>query len=251
MSSYVVSKEQCPACHKLGKDNSHDNLAIYSDGHKYCYSCGHLESLSTIKRIKYQMNKQEDRVEEPIYLPSDCDTLYPIRALEWIEQYELTKTDLLNHNVMWSDSIQRLIFPIYGDGHLIAWQGRSFHLGDMAIAKIPKWFGKGNLSSVYNILGKGDRLVITEDIISAIKVSRCGVMSMPLYGSFIGRERFKRLYNLYGDQVEISIWLDPDKRTEALKEAKLGEVCGLHTTVIYSNKDPKEHTYEEIKNILI
>ena len=74
---------------------------------------------------------------------------------------------------------------------------------------------------------------------------------MPLYGSFIGRERFKRLYSLYGNSVGIYIWLDPDKRLEALKESKLGQLCGLHTHPIFSNMDPKEHSYEEIKKILI
>ena len=37
--SYVVSKDQCPKCAAQGNDNSGDNLAIYSDGHHYCYAC--------------------------------------------------------------------------------------------------------------------------------------------------------------------------------------------------------------------
>ena len=37
--SFVVSKEQCPKCADNGADNSHDNLAVYSDGHAYCFAC--------------------------------------------------------------------------------------------------------------------------------------------------------------------------------------------------------------------
>lgn len=39
--SKAVGKEQCPECAKHGRDRSHDNLVIYDDGHKYCFSCSH------------------------------------------------------------------------------------------------------------------------------------------------------------------------------------------------------------------
>ena len=35
----VISKERCPKCAAEGNDRSGDNLAIYSDGHGYCFSC--------------------------------------------------------------------------------------------------------------------------------------------------------------------------------------------------------------------
>lgn len=38
--SKLISREACPLCIKEGRDISEDNLAIYNDGHKYCYA-GH------------------------------------------------------------------------------------------------------------------------------------------------------------------------------------------------------------------
>lgn len=35
----VVRKEQCPECAAHGRDRSQDNLAVYDDGHKYCFAC--------------------------------------------------------------------------------------------------------------------------------------------------------------------------------------------------------------------
>jgi hypothetical protein len=249
MTSTVIKKERCPNCAKLGKDNSHDNLAIYNDGHSYCYSCGWNTSISKTQKIKnFSKTKTEDKPKE-VSLPEDCSLDYPERALKWIEQYELTKTDLMLHNTLWSNNHRRLIFPIYGnDANIIAYQGRDFD--DTPEKTRPKWFGHGNLKGTFNILGKGSRLYLTEDIISAIKVSKCGVMSMPLYGSFVGLERFKRLYRLYGNSIGIYIWLDPDKRKEAYEEAQLGLLCGLKCSTIYSDKDPKEHSYTEIKEII-
>ena len=37
--SKVVSRERCPSCALNGRDTGEDNLAVYDDGHKFCYSC--------------------------------------------------------------------------------------------------------------------------------------------------------------------------------------------------------------------
>ena len=39
-----VGKEQCPKCSEEGRDRHGDNLAIYDDGSKYCFSCSYSES---------------------------------------------------------------------------------------------------------------------------------------------------------------------------------------------------------------
>ena len=254
-SSQVVGKEQCPKCASLGKDTSKDNLIIYSDGHKHCYSCSYHIDISGVERFKQkEMKECKIKKENPIFLPYDCDINFPQRTLDWIKKYDLTKIDLYNHNVMWSDSIQRLIFPVYSGGILVAWQGRSFNTQDMGIAKIPKWYGKGDLKNTFNILGnnlgRGDKLVLTEDIVSAIKVSKCSVMAMPLYGCVVGQERFKRLYNLFKNEIEVVVWLDDDKRKEGAIEAKLGRLLGLNVTTISTELDPKEIPYNKIKEII-
>ena len=37
--SKLIGKEACPACQKKGRDTDGNNLAVYSDGGKYCWSC--------------------------------------------------------------------------------------------------------------------------------------------------------------------------------------------------------------------
>ena len=41
--SKVMKKEQCPACAERGQDTGQDNLAVYDDGHKYCFACKYYE----------------------------------------------------------------------------------------------------------------------------------------------------------------------------------------------------------------
>jgi hypothetical protein len=252
MTSYVLKQTQCQACKSLGKDTSHDNLAIYSDGHSFCFSCGWSSRGNEVVRFKSKTILKEQSMENKeaaVFLPPDCTTEYPKRALAWIFQYELTTNDLLLNNALWSSTIERLIFPIYGDsGNILAWQGRDFSLSKET--KRAKWFGRGHLRDTVHILGRGSRLILVEDVVSAIKLSKCGVMACPIYGSFIGRQRFKRLRTILKDTDRVYVWMDPDKRLEDLKEAKLGILCGLNVHPIFSDMDPKEHSYEEIKEIL-
>ncbi len=244
-SCYHVKNTVCPQCRRIGNDKSGDNLAVYSDGHSWCWSCGYYVSGSGISRFKSRVH-QEPITKHEVVLPSDSDVCYPTRALEWVGHYDLTRNDLLNHNALWSESYKRLIFPIYGDTGLIAYQGRYF--GE---EKRPKWWGVGDLKNTFHILGKSSsQLVLVEDIVSAIKLSKF-TMAMPLFGSHVGAVRFKRLYSLYKDTVEVCVYLDPDKRSESIVEARRGMLCGLRTRVIYSERDPKEESVEKLKEILL
>ena len=37
--SKVINRKRCPACAAQGNDTSGNNLAVYDDGHSYCYAC--------------------------------------------------------------------------------------------------------------------------------------------------------------------------------------------------------------------
>lgn len=245
MTSFLIKQERCPKCADNGKDTSKDNLGVYSDGHKYCFACGYTELPDGITRFK---NKSLDIKQEQhkVFLPSDVSIDYPKIALEWVEQYELDKNTLLKHNVMWSNNKKRLYFPVYGEEELLAYQGRYF--GTDPNKK--KWWGKGDFKNIFHIIGQqGRSLVLVEDIVSAIKISRF-TQAMPLFGNHIGKERFKRLFKLLPRGLELIIWLDPDIRSHSLVQSKIGAIMGLNTRTVFSDGDPKEHTYEEIKNYL-
>ena len=44
-----VAYEPCPKCQSMGNDTSGDNLARYSDGHGFCFSCKHYEHSSDLE----------------------------------------------------------------------------------------------------------------------------------------------------------------------------------------------------------
>lgn len=242
-NSYLIRQERCPECAKQGKDTSGNNLAVYSDGHQFCYSCSYYVPSNGIARFKSK--NEPELIKHEVVLPSDSDVNYPARAIEWINKYELTRNDLLTNNVLWSENKQRLIFPVYGPTGLIAYQGRYF--GE---DKEVKWYGRGNLKDTFHILGRSSsQLVLVEDIVSAIKLAKF-TEAMPLFGSHVGIERFKRLRKLIEPSVEVFLYLDPDMRRKSIVEARIGSMVGLNMRVIYSGADPKEESYETLKEIL-
>lgn len=238
--SHFVKTTRCPKCAEIGNDRKGDNLAIYSDGHKWCYSCGYYEGIDTIKSFLKQ-NKTH-LPKSRVYLPEDCDFKYPLHALAWVKQYELTEIDLKNHHVMYSESKQSLFFPVFQDGDLLLYSTRYFGTNK----KHPKTIIMGKTSNTLNIIGNGNTLVLTEDVVSAIKVSKF-TAAMPLYGCNIQKRTVAMLQHL--SYNKILLWLDPDKRAEALQQARKFKPL-LNIEVIFSDGDPKEIPLQEIKKMI-
>ena len=227
--STLLYKTRCPKCAENGLDTTGDNLGIYSDGHSYCFSCGYFlygNSLEKLKVQKFGITKNQ------LHLPEDITQNIPKIPFEWLQQYYRDSVSLF-----WSEQKQWLIFPIYINGELIAYQARNFGIG-------PKWIGFNISNSLFYILGnRSNEIVLVEDIISALKVSSIK-QSMPLFGSHIGLRRLARLKEIGIGKVWV--WLDADKRSYALSSAKESLLLGLETRVIYTELDPKEYSLFEI-----
>lgn len=237
--------EPCPKCRENGRDRRGNNLGVYDDGSKYCYSCGyHSHGKPTIP-VAIQLEQQ---LPSSLSLPDDVEPYYPAQCLVWVGQYELNKNDLYTNKCLWSEHLQRLIFPIYSSEgrELLAWQGRYFGTDR---AK-PKWFSYGKLDTVFHIFNRErsrGSLVVVEDIVSAIKLGKVGHAVMPLFGSYISQKKMASLKLL---TAHLTIWLDPDKYKEAVKFCKEANIISLPCTVVNTDKDPKEVSFEELDRTL-
>ena len=234
--SHVIRKEACPECRRIGNDKSGDNLAVYSDGHCFCYRCGSISGRKTLTRT-------EPTTNQGITLPADITTELPFEARAWLGQYQLARLDLNRNHVMWSEKWSRIIFPYFNETELLAWQGR--YVGtDKTKAK---WFSHGKIHAIIHpVQVTKQKAIMVEDIVSAIKVSRlCG--AIPIFGSSVSAKQILRLKTVVD---EVWYWLDPDMRTKSVKMAKLSNLLGLPAHVIFSDRDPKEHSHDDIANIL-
>lgn len=183
-----------------------------------------------------------------VVLPHDVDVNYHSEALEWIAKYELTRSDLLINRVLWSESRRLLIFSFSdGEGRIIAWQGRNF-----GTVYRTKWFGRGQLEDTFVFFPRNKqritRIFFVEDIVSAIKLGKHfdskkeldGWVAMPIFGSHISQLRLSRCLLLFHDNSTVTIWLDRDKASQAIKFAKQAESLGFTSSTIITEVDPKE-----------
>lgn len=250
-----VANGPCPDC------GSRDGRGEYDDGSYWCFGCKRYTASSVASRIAAIRAEQDGVIEETIEgvtLPEDFDPHYiPLEAQAWMAQYELNAVDLKRNRVGWSHTRQRMIFPIIIADQLLAWQGRYF--GDLPTKHgnkeddkgPPKWLTRGKIHELTYILrctGKQSRLVLVEDLPSAMKLQKLGQCSSPLFGAQITSKQKNGL--LHSGFDELVFWLDRDKAKDAARMVKQFADIGFKTELIITDKDPKEIPTRQLEEIL-
>jgi len=248
--SLRVHHEQCPRCRATGRDSSGDNLACYPDGHKYCFACGYVVPATQLSQLNKELKRLQgimsDKVSLSHALPDDVDLDFSVDALSWLKQYGITEKEILDHNICYSVSKEWLIFPYYNtvvgdDEDLIAWQARSFDGEGM------RWKSFGPIGDVVYPVGDNNtstKVVIVEDIVSAIKVGRVQT-TVPLFGS--DRTKIeKMIQRLSRSWQQIVFWLDRDAQDRAVWAAMQCPLYACRGYVIATENDPKTYDEDEI-----
>lgn len=238
MTSHLLYKTRCPKCAESGRDRKGDNLGVYSDGHTFCFSCGH----STGSSINAKLSAKKSTTKQIPDFPEDISINLDREPQRWLLQY-FEEHEFPRY--LWSNQEQKLYF-LLEDG---AFQYRYFGNN----RDHPKWVGYGINENLIHIVTPRDRtvdatsLVLVEDLISAEKVGHI-TPTLCLFGSNISLKRLAVLRQLGYNKVVI--WLDWDKKEYAMKAAQLAQSIGLQAQVIHTIKDPKEYNAQEITEIL-
>ena len=74
--------------------------------------------------------------------------------------------------------------------------------------------------------------------------------ALPLFGTHISIDRWKKLSTIIHKKSQVIIWLDPDMYQTSIKHANVGRQYGMNTEIILSDLDPKEHTLVDIARYL-
>jgi hypothetical protein len=192
------------------------------------------------------MFTEDIKSSDSLSLPLDFSRFIPAEPLRWLNQYELTKEEITDNRIGWSQSEGMLIFPYFGEENdLICWQGRYFP------KRVPKVFTRGFpdrhilrhvcVDSLYS-----GSMVVVEDAVSAIRVVRvCD--SSPLLGAHLSLHKAIGLSRLYKNLI---LWLDGDKGKEMMKFKNRYSPMFENVKIIISEKDPKEHNEKEIFDFL-
>ena len=239
--SVFIGHEPCPKC------SSKDNLGRWSDGSAWCFGCRYYEPPKILCSIPQSIEKVKTYINNKLIMPpEDVTKLIGARGWMWLKKYGIMEKEV--EDCLWSDSKQWLIFPIYsnhGNKILIAWQARNFH----PIRYKPKYITYGPVGDILHIIGQpSNKIILVEDILSAIKVGRSLCQAMPLFGSNISLRLLTRLQERF---KYLGIWLDMDKAKESLKsKLRASQLKFEKVFSIITEKDPKDYTNEEIKTKL-
>jgi len=253
----LVGRRACPVCRRDHHDNTGDNLARYDDGHEWCYRCGYyIPPELTVEVVKNKLmappTQNDNSSVDCDNLPTDINAQVGVAGNLWLQQYGLTLEE--KKKFWWSESEEQLIYPIFDvQGQLVFWQARNFREGNK------KYYTSGRVKDHLHILGDSGPLILVEDVISSIKVSRpklegMSYQCMPLFGSIISKELLIRLrhHGLMnsGPSSELGIWLDPDKKVDTLRYTRLARELGIKAFPIITGSDPKCYAMFEIRQYI-
>jgi hypothetical protein len=186
---------------------------------------------------------------EPAYshwtgdLPLDFSKDFP----EWAEIFLRACFDAeIPEEIGYSMIYDRIIFPIYREGQLMCWQGRgppNHPQKWLTVSPKYSWGGK------YPYIKEGtyDRYIITEDIISAMKVGEI-YPTISILGASVNTPMVQFLLDKSNKFV---IWLDGDTAGATGTKKILCKLKMLaDLTVIRTKHDPKFYTLSRITQIL-
>ena len=227
---------------------SRDNLGVYDDGSTFCFGCHAWSKPSDADKLRefaahrfvHAYEPVNSKGEVSVELPLDYTLDIPAGCHNWLTQY-LSASEIKDAKIGYSPNYKRIIFPVYDRAmKLLLWTGR----GGEGVT--PKYLTMGLRNFALDVLSANqlsDRVVVVEDRVSALVVSRV-CSSVALFGSQMPLEWATTLSKAFSGLV---MWLDPDKHKEALQQAvRLSPYFQRGVKVIFSKDDPKCYNPVEV-----
>lgn len=195
------------------------------------------------------MNTNDENIHPEVkkVLPNDFSRNdIPARAWKWLLQYGLGYK-YWEPYCGYSEKEQRLIITV---GTPIEFSIGRYFGDDTERAAKRKWWCYGDAHKTAHVFGNpttSESIVLVEDIISAHKVGQI-TSCIPLFGTnfFDSVINTLRLY-----KKPVIMWLDKDQQDHARKRAaRLSMLTGCQVSFVFTDKDAKELSFNDIKEVL-
>lgn len=255
------AKFTCTECHtQKTLMVSHDARGFSA----YCFraSCGHKEfhphgMLSLAQLRQRQLDTQSLLEEKSVSIPKDALTELPPAARLWTLRSGVNSAMTESYGILYSVRYGRVILPVYAkDCSLDGLITRSLD------GSKPKYISKFKDYSNAAFFSKPELmlrervqdidLVLTEDILSAIRVGRLA-NACAILGTSFGPGLVNRVMDYTGKtRPRIGIWTDPDKagRHSCSRIRRALQLQGADVFSVMSEKDPKYYSNREIRTYL-
>ena len=186
-------------------------------------------------------------------LPSPLDfnvKEWPLEARVWLFKSGLFYEDIKNLGAYYHPMSRRVVLPVMRGEDVLYWQAR-----DVGLCRFgaPKYLNsKTDRTDIVYQRGEGSEIVLTEDILSAYRVS-LHTEAWSLLGTRLQDSSLSRLVR---DGRPVMVWLDDDKRRGnpgqigAAKIIRVLELAGVACTNIVTPREPKQMTRAEVEQTL-
>jgi hypothetical protein len=192
-----------------------------------------------------------------VALPEDIVPLdyskVPAAAAAWCYKGNVTDDDINEHSIGWSAVYNRVVIPIYKTGilptknvaNLAGWIGRDVFYDYDKSTGAKYIIRKINMDDrIYFTINKdSDKLVIVEDVLSAIRVSReKQVNTLALLNTHIPPELMQELRRYH-----LHVWLDSNVYAKSIRFVRQCIALGGRASVIRTDLDPKDVDQKELE----
>jgi len=264
----TVNKHHC----KDGKDNDKLFITRCEDGYTilaYCHHCGKRGRFNTLKHSTIQQIKSIAKLNKHgiksskgfrhssgYRLPTDYQQDYREwgrGAYVWLKRYGITDEEISRNRIGYSETYGRVVLPSFGAKELDFMVMRRVNSLD---TDSPKYLTYSNVEHVMYIPqgllpgGVTNSVVLTEDILSAIKVARY-IPSIALLGTVINIRALEYVANNYNNVI---VFMDDDNLQVKKKQLDIKnrlEPFVKAVIIIHSNGvDPKEMSDDKLKEVL-
>lgn len=169
---------------------------------------------------------------------------WPPEARLWLYKAGLTIPEIQTLGAYYHPPTKRVVLPVVERGGITFWQARCIFGNGPKYLSMP-----GGREQCLPLYGQGKAVTLTEDILSAYKISTAGHQALSLMGTSLLPVAWNWIIST---KPEVNIWLDPDgagQRAASQIRDQLALV-GIPSRRIMSPRDPKLHSKAEICNLL-
>lgn len=235
----------------------------------YCYRCnvkgkriiGHTPN-SVSNYIKNRKEIRSINNKRKVTLPADFTPLahnfntIPAKAYAWLYQYELDQADLYRFNIGYSSKLDGVVFPIYYDYKLIAYQSRYINYSYNKDKRELKYYTESSVKQLYyyiknnilinNNINNYKLIYLTEDILSSIKLNKLGNCHCI---ALLSTKVHDNLIPLLKQYKNVKLWLDYNMKFDSIKQVKRLRTLGINISSVITPKDPKAIRFKILKDI--
>lgn len=233
-----------------GSDNSQLISHSPKGFSRHCFRCRANQfvphGVRSIQDIHRHRLEREHARELQVELPSDYSIRIPEKHMLWFFKYGISHEDAAKHHLGWSEKHNRIVLPVYNRRHEL----QAIQMRAVGAWQDPKYLNPTGPNVARALLevqktGTEDRVVIVEDILSAIKVGKVH-NSVSILGTNLTESRSFSIRERYTSAI---VWMDGDKAGKRGQRAAIHKLLmlGMQVKQIRTPCDPKTYSLEDIR----